>query len=76
MKVKIKDGKKERLGAQPVGGIKNAEELIKSLAMTMLLEKVMGRKAVTMEIDISHLDPNELKAAVEQLSVEASHQLH
>ena len=70
MKVKIKDGKKERLGAQPVGGIKKAEELIKSLAMTMLLEKAMGRKTVTMEVELSGIDTDELKAAVEQLGAE------
>ena len=75
MKVKIKDGKKERLGAQPVGGIKNAEELIKSLAMTMLLEKAMGRKAVTMEVELSKLSATELITAVDSFRA-ASHQLH
>ena len=74
MKVTIKGSNNDRTAAQPVGGIKTATELLQSLAMTMMLEKLSGRKTVTMEVDISRLDTNELKATVEQLSVEARQQ--
>ena len=62
MQIIIKDGRNQRIGAQPVGGAKNTEELVMAILMTLMLEKLTGKESVTMKIDLTELDQGELQA--------------
>ena len=67
MLIRIIEQNRSRHGAMPKTGISNELDLIRSIIMTMAIERQMNKGKVTMEINMEAADAGQLMAIAEAL---------